>query len=119
MKRRKITEITQGNGQHWVGDGFPVNNMLSYATDTGISPFLLLDYAKPTNFPPSSLARGVAKQTSQSFYPGNKNYEPILPNVRASNSANYIPTKVYESYREHNNSSQISRGSQRTNGLNA
>jgi quercetin 2,3-dioxygenase len=38
---------------HWVGDGFPVRSLFSYdQLGRHISPFLLLDYAAPTVFPP-------------------------------------------------------------------
>lgn len=64
---RKIVEITQGHGQHWVGDGFPVNNMFAYGNDDNISPFLLLDYAKPTNFKPADKPRGVGRHPHRGF----------------------------------------------------
>lgn len=67
MIHRKIIEITQGRDQHWVGNGFPVNNMFSYGADDNISPFLLLDYAKPTNFPPSNTPRGVGIHPHRGF----------------------------------------------------
>jgi quercetin 2,3-dioxygenase len=45
---------------HWVGDGFPVRSLFSYQSDAAaISPFLLLDYAGPQTFEPSSAQRGV------------------------------------------------------------
>lgn len=67
MNYRKIKAVTNGKGQHWVGDGFPVTNMFSYNTDANISPFLLLDYAKPTNFPPSQSPRGVGQHPHRGF----------------------------------------------------
>lgn len=67
MNYRKIVEITQGHGQHWVGDGFPVNNMFAYGNDDNISPFLLLDYAKPTNFKPADKPRGVGRHPHRGF----------------------------------------------------
>jgi redox-sensitive bicupin YhaK (pirin superfamily) len=67
MNYRKINEVTKGRGQHWVGNGFPVVNMFSYRTDEDISPFLLLDYAKPTNFSPSDSPRGVEQHPHRGF----------------------------------------------------
>jgi len=51
-----------------VGDGFPVNNMLSYSTmGENISPFLLLDYAGPASFEPSTQQRGVGMHPHRGF----------------------------------------------------
>lgn len=67
MSERKIQKITQGHGRHWVGDGFPVNNMFSYGTDNNISPFLLLDYAEPTDFAPADAPKGVGQHPHRGF----------------------------------------------------
>lgn len=57
------------NGQfHWVGDGFPVRTLFSYATpDAEVSPFLLLDYAGPAEFAPASKPRGVSLHPHRGF----------------------------------------------------
>ena len=53
---------------HWVGDGFPVRSLFSYDTlGTKISPFLLLDYAAPTVFPPAMRPRGVGAHPHRGF----------------------------------------------------
>ena len=45
---------------HWVGDGFPVRSLFSYNNHGKVlSPFLLLDYAGPAEFPPANHPRGV------------------------------------------------------------
>lgn len=67
MNNRTIQKITRGTGQHWVGNGFHVNSMFSYANDSGISPFLLLDYAVPTHFPPTDIQRGVDHHPHRGF----------------------------------------------------
>jgi redox-sensitive bicupin YhaK (pirin superfamily) len=67
MITRRIDKITAGNGRHWVGDGFPVNNMLSYNSDLKVSPFLLLDYAEPADFYPSDKPRGVDQHPHRGF----------------------------------------------------
>jgi redox-sensitive bicupin YhaK (pirin superfamily) len=67
MGNRKIHKITRGSGQHWVGDGFPVNSMFSYNSDAGISPFLLLDHAGPADFEPVSEPRGVGQHPHRGF----------------------------------------------------
>lgn len=65
---KKITKITQNPEMHWVGNGFPVHNLMSYNADgTAISPFLLLDYAPPTHFSPSNLPRGVGQHPHRGF----------------------------------------------------
>jgi redox-sensitive bicupin YhaK (pirin superfamily) len=54
--------------EHWVGDGFPVRNLFP-SNDLGhkISPFLLLDYAGPMNFPPAQRPRGVGEHPHRGF----------------------------------------------------
>ena len=54
IEKRKLTQ------RHWVGDGFPVSTAFDYTDDPALySPFLLLDYAEPTEFAPSPHPRGV------------------------------------------------------------
>lgn len=58
-----------GNNQgHWVGDGFPVRSLFSY-NDLGehVSPFLLLDYAGPHEFAPTTERRGVGQHPHRGF----------------------------------------------------
>ena len=51
-QRRAIDLVEPPPPGHWVGDGFPVRTMLSYDGDpAATSPFLLLDYAAPREFP--------------------------------------------------------------------
>ena len=53
---------------HWVGDGFPVRSLLSYNTlGQHISPFLLLDYAGPHYFSPTTERRGVGQHPHRGF----------------------------------------------------
>jgi redox-sensitive bicupin YhaK (pirin superfamily) len=68
MSNKKITSIQRDMDSHWVGDGFPVNTMLSYNTmGVSISPFLLLDYAGPDIFEPSTQQRGVGMHPHRGF----------------------------------------------------
>lgn len=67
MDKRKIQKITRGTGHHWVGNGFHVNSLFSYNHDQHISPFLLLDYAGPTHFSPSTIPRGVEQHPHRGF----------------------------------------------------
>ena len=53
---------------HWVGDGFPVRSLFSYNTlGKHISPFLLLDYAGPHTFEPTTQRRGVGQHPHRGF----------------------------------------------------
>lgn len=52
----------------WVGDGFPVRSLFSHH-DHGarVSPFLLFDYAGPTEFAPTTHRRGVGQHPHRGF----------------------------------------------------
>lgn len=53
---------------HWVGNGFPVRTLFSYATlGRHLSPFLLLDYAGPADFSPTDQPRGVGQHPHRGF----------------------------------------------------
>jgi len=54
---------------HWVGDGFPVRSLFSYNSHgKALSPFLLLDYAGPVEFPPGNgHHRGVEEHPHRGF----------------------------------------------------
>lgn len=62
---RKILGVTAAPRGHWVGDGFPVRSMLS--PESGLSPFLLLDYAGPATFTPTDTPRGVGVHPHKGF----------------------------------------------------
>jgi redox-sensitive bicupin YhaK (pirin superfamily) len=65
---KKILGRYGNDRQHWVGDGFPVRSLFSYNTlGAHISPFLLLDYAGPHNFEPTTERRGVGKHPHRGF----------------------------------------------------
>jgi redox-sensitive bicupin YhaK (pirin superfamily) len=65
---KKLHRIARTTQTHWVGDGFPVRTLFSYATpDAEVSPFLLLDYAGPAEFAPSSKPRGVGFHPHRGF----------------------------------------------------
>lgn len=56
------------NRGHWVGDGFPVRTLFSYdGLGQHISPFLLLDYAGPHYFEPTTERRGVGQHPHRGF----------------------------------------------------
>jgi len=65
---REILRIDPPPEGHWVGDGFPVRSLLSHrAQGDLVSPFLLLDYAGPTDFPPAATPRGVGAHPHRGF----------------------------------------------------
>ncbi len=66
---KKILGITSAPGRHWVGDGFPVHGMFGYSGPDvpQRSPFLMLDYAAPTTFEPTTHRRGVGQHPHRGF----------------------------------------------------
>lgn len=66
---KSILSVHSAPASHWVGDGFPVRSMFSYASFARqLSPFLLLDYAGPAEFKPNSLSqRGVGEHPHRGF----------------------------------------------------
>lgn len=64
---KPIRQIVRDIPQHWVGDGFPVRSLFSYAGGNPFDPFLLLDYAGPHQFPPSQAPRGVGEHPHRGF----------------------------------------------------
>ncbi|MBR2537378.1 MAG: pirin family protein [Hyphomicrobium sp.] len=65
---RQILGIYSAPRQHWVGDGFPVRTLLSHhAQGQHISPFIMLDYAGPATFPPTSERLGVGQHPHKGF----------------------------------------------------
>jgi redox-sensitive bicupin YhaK (pirin superfamily) len=65
---KKILSTHSAPERHWVGDGFPVHGMFGYQSGAEErSPFLLLDYAAPTRFEPTSARRGVGQHPHRGF----------------------------------------------------
>lgn len=65
---KKILHIQRSDTPHWVGDGFPVRTIFTYQDlAPHMSPFLLMDYAGPTNFTPSEHRRGVGEHPHRGF----------------------------------------------------
>jgi redox-sensitive bicupin YhaK (pirin superfamily) len=65
---KRVLAIRDQTDAHWVGDGFPVRTLFSYH-DSGaeLSPFLLLDYAGPHEFAPTSERLGVGPHPHRGF----------------------------------------------------
>ena len=65
---RKLIVVQDAPRPHWVGDGFPVRSMFSPQTHGAfLSPFILLDYAPPTEFTPAPRKRGVGVHPHRGF----------------------------------------------------
>ncbi|MCC7097150.1 MAG: pirin family protein [Thermomonas sp.] len=66
---KSVLSVTHAPARHWVGDGFPVHGMFNYngPNVASRSPFLLLDYAAPTEFPPTRQRRGVGVHPHRGF----------------------------------------------------
>ena len=65
---KKLSFIQRNNQRHWVGNGFPVRSIFSYNDRAAeFSPFLLLDYAGPATFPPTTERKGVGEHPHRGF----------------------------------------------------
>ena len=66
---KKVIDVGSAPARHWVGDGFPVHGMFGYSGPgvPGRSPFLMLDYAAPTTFEPTTHRRGVGQHPHRGF----------------------------------------------------
>lgn len=65
---KNIIDVQDAPAPHWVGDGFPARSLFSYTTrNLPLSPFLLLDYAGPAQFPGDGRKRGVGAHPHRGF----------------------------------------------------
>ncbi len=65
---KRIKHLLNETNEHWVGNGFAVRSLFSYQNyNELLSPFLLLDYAAPRDFPPTSMKRGVGEHPHRGF----------------------------------------------------
>ena len=65
---KKLLRLHQSSAMHWVGNGFPVRSVFDYnGLGRELSPFLLLDYAAPHQFPPGTEKRGVGGHPHKGF----------------------------------------------------
>ncbi|MEG0481859.1 MAG: pirin family protein [Acinetobacter sp.] len=65
---KNIVGVYRNPHSHWVGDGFPVKGLFSYDRfDQATSPFLLLDYAAPYHFEPTTAQLGVGSHPHRGF----------------------------------------------------
>lgn len=65
---KKLLFTRRNDAGHWVGDGFPVRGIFSYNDIAQeMSPFLLMDYAGPAMFTPTTKRRGVGDHPHRGF----------------------------------------------------
>lgn len=65
---KKVIGVQGNNQGHWVGDGFPVRTLFFYQNlGRQMSPFLMLDYAGPAEFPPTTAKKGVGSHPHRGF----------------------------------------------------
>jgi len=65
---KKLRCIQRSVDRHWVGNGFPVRTLFAYPNlGPVLSPFLLLDYAGPREFPPTQERLGVGEHPHRGF----------------------------------------------------
>jgi redox-sensitive bicupin YhaK (pirin superfamily) len=93
---KQIIGVHHTHEQHWVGDGFPVQTLFSYQSmGEELSPFLMLDYASPTRFPPATRAKGVGPHPHRGFETVTIVYEGELAHKdSAGNSGTIGPGDV-------------------------
>jgi redox-sensitive bicupin YhaK (pirin superfamily) len=65
---KKLMSVQGNDRGHWVGDGFPVRTLFFYQ-DLGkeMSPFLMLDFAGPKQFPATAERKGVGSHPHRGF----------------------------------------------------
>lgn len=90
---KRIVGVVQNQQMHWVGDGFPVRNLFSYdRLGQMISPFLLLDYAAPYPFTPTTVQRGVGSHPHRGFETVTLAYQGEVEHKDSSGGGGIIKT---------------------------
>jgi len=88
---KKVVEIHQYGSRHWVGDGFPVRNLIPGNTvGDQLSPFLLLDYAGPEKFAPTDRPRGVGEHPHRGFETVTIVYDGVVAHRDSTGSGGVI-----------------------------
>jgi redox-sensitive bicupin YhaK (pirin superfamily) len=88
---KAILGVYQPGSAHMVGDGFPVRNLFpSNDLDRDVSPFLMLDYAGPHDFPPTDQPRGVGEHPHRGFETVTIVYEGAVAHRDSAGNAGVI-----------------------------
>jgi redox-sensitive bicupin YhaK (pirin superfamily) len=65
---KKLMSVQGNDRGHWVGDGFPVRTLFFYQVlGKEMSPFLMLDFAGPKQFPATTERKGVGSHPHRGF----------------------------------------------------
>jgi quercetin 2,3-dioxygenase len=88
---KKVIEVHRYGSRHWVGDGFPVRNLIpGHSVGEQLSPFLLLDYAGPENFSPTDTPRGVGEHPHRGFETVTIVYDGVVAHRDSTGSGGVI-----------------------------
>lgn len=88
---KKVVEIHRYGSRHWVGDGFPVRNLIpGNSVGEQLSPFLLLDYAGPEHFAPTDQPRGVGEHPHRGFETVTIVYDGVVAHRDSTGSGGVI-----------------------------
>jgi redox-sensitive bicupin YhaK (pirin superfamily) len=88
---KTVVEVHRYGSRHWVGDGFPVRNLIPGNTvGEQLSPFLLLDYAGPEHFQPTETLRGVGEHPHRGFETVTIVYEGMVAHRDSTGSGGVI-----------------------------
>ena len=88
---KTVVQVYRHGSAHMVGDGFPVRNLIpGDGVGEQLSPFLLLDYAGPADFPPTDTPRGVGEHPHRGFETVTIVYEGIVAHRDSTGSSGVI-----------------------------
>ncbi|SAK67111.1 pirin family protein [Caballeronia calidae] len=88
---KKILGTYSNPNSHWVGDGFPVRTLFSHHTmGRHLSPFLMLDYAGPMHFAPTTRRLGVGQHPHRGFETVTIVYQGELEHLDSTGSGGRI-----------------------------
>lgn len=88
---KKVVEVHRYGSRHWVGDGFPVRNLIpGNSVGEQLSPFLLLDYAGPENFSSTNQPRGVGEHPHRGFETVTIVYDGVVAHRDSTGSGGVI-----------------------------
>ena len=91
MSEKKVVQIHRYGSRHWVGDGFPVRNVIpGNSVGETLSPFLLLDYAGPETFSPTDQPRGVGEHPHRGFETVTIVYDGVVAHRDSTGSGGVI-----------------------------
>lgn len=87
---KSVRSVRGPVSEHWVGNGFPVRSMFGHDQLTALSPFLMLDYAGPAHFAPSSRPRGVGEHPHRGFETVTIAYQGSVDHRDSAGNAGHI-----------------------------